>query len=584
MATTADAEQRRTVADGWEALARGDWSAARAVFERAVTTGAGDGPDRSLVAESSEGLAWAAMWLLDTDTLFAARLTAYRAYRSVHDDVGAARVAMWIGSDHEDYRGETAAARGWLRRARRLLDGKPPSAEHAWLAVLEADLLIGYHEDPGEARRLGGVATRIGRAVDDPELELIGLAVEGRALVVQGDVGAGMTLLDEAAAVAQAEQVAHSLALSWSFCYLLSVCEMVDDYERAAAWCRRAEEIAEQQGLPFIWGLCRTKHAAVLVMRGDWAEAEDELDSAAESLRRSRPHWIGAATLRLGELRRRQGRLAEARELFRRTEQDPMALVGLGRIALDGGAAGRARELAEQALRGLAPASRLERSRPWLLLAEASAAEGDLTGARAAVAELDASAVTTRSGFLRAGAEYAAAVVAVAAGDLDDARRRFEDAVTTAERAHLPYEAARARLGLAEVLGRTGRSAESVQIAARARDDLHRLGADVESLRARALMAGPATAQGAATAQRPATAQPEVSGPDVGAVRLTPREREVLGLVARGLGDREIAAELVLSEHTVHRHVANVLARLDCPTRAAAVARATAAGLLTPRA
>jgi len=61
---------------------------------------------------------------------------------------------------------------------------------------------------------------------------------------------------------------------------------------------------------------------------------------------------------------------------------------------------------------------------------------------------------------------------------------------------------------------------------------------------------------------------------------LSAREREVLGLVARGLSDAQIAECLVISAHTVHRHVANILAKLRLPTRAAAAAAAARAGLL----
>ena len=61
---------------------------------------------------------------------------------------------------------------------------------------------------------------------------------------------------------------------------------------------------------------------------------------------------------------------------------------------------------------------------------------------------------------------------------------------------------------------------------------------------------------------------------------LSAREREVLGLVAQGLSDPQIAERLVLSPHTVHRHVANILAKLRLPTRAAAAAAAARAGLL----
>jgi pimeloyl-ACP methyl ester carboxylesterase/DNA-binding CsgD family transcriptional regulator len=61
---------------------------------------------------------------------------------------------------------------------------------------------------------------------------------------------------------------------------------------------------------------------------------------------------------------------------------------------------------------------------------------------------------------------------------------------------------------------------------------------------------------------------------------LSPRETEVLRLVAAGLSNREIASSLFLSEHTVHRHVANILRKLTQSTRAAAAAHATRAGLI----
>ena len=80
--------------------------------------------------------------------------------------------------------------------------------------------------------------------------------------------------------------------------------------------------------------------------------------------------------------------------------------------------------------------------------------------------------------------------------------------------------------------------------------------------------------------RRRAPAAPAVES-DVGRLgELSAREREVLGLVAQGLSDAQIAERLVISPHTVHRHVANILAKLRLPTRAAAAAAAARAGLL----
>jgi len=71
-------------------------------------------------------------------------------------------------------------------------------------------------------------------------------------------------------------------------------------------------------------------------------------------------------------------------------------------------------------------------------------------------------------------------------------------------------------------------------------------------------------------------APPELTGPSP----LTSRETEVLRLVSTGMSNREIASTLVLSEHTVHRHIANILRKLSQSTRASAATHATRVGLI----
>jgi DNA-binding NarL/FixJ family response regulator len=87
------------------------------------------------------------------------------------------------------------------------------------------------------------------------------------------------------------------------------------------------------------------------------------------------------------------------------------------------------------------------------------------------------------------------------------------------------------------------------------------------------LNAAPASATGAVNAPE------QYSGPVV-VGRLSPREQEILRLVADGCRDREIAERLFLSHHTVANHVRNILAKLGAQTRAAAITRALREGLL----
>jgi DNA-binding CsgD family transcriptional regulator len=111
--------------------------------------------------------------------------------------------------------------------------------------------------------------------------------------------------------------------------------------------------------------------------------------------------------------------------------------------------------------------------------------------------------------------------------------------------------------------------------------------APYEVARARMVLSGALEALGrdvraAAEARAAREAFALLGGPPAGRVadELSPRELEILRLVARGQSDAEIADQLFLSPHTVHRHVANIRTKLRTPSRAAAVAHATRHGLL----
>jgi ATP/maltotriose-dependent transcriptional regulator MalT len=152
-------------------------------------------------------------------------------------------------------------------------------------------------------------------------------------------------------------------------------------------------------------------------------------------------------------------------------------------------------------------------------------------------------------------------VTAGGAGDLAGARATLEDAATLFRAAGAPFETARARLELGGCLAALGERDAAAREAGAAREELEELGAEHEVERARELLG-------------------QLDEVERGGRLLSPREREVLRLVSDGLTDREIAAKLVLSQHTVHRHVSNIYAKLGCSTRAAAVAKASRLSLL----
>ena len=259
----------------------------------------------------------------------------------------------------------------------------------------------------------------------------------------------------------------------------------------------------------------------------------------------------------LAELRRRQGRSADAERLLDEAGASSKAHLCRARLALDRGKPLQAAELLERLLRQVPPDRSLDRAPALELLVHARAAQGELEEAGSAVAALRDVQQQVGTAPLAASADLAEGVLACARGEHDRARALLEDAVDGFERSGAPFEAARARLELATCLLALGRVEAGEREATAALDRLRELGAELDAARARRVLATAAAPLG----------------------ELTPREREVLRLIADGLTNRQIAERLVVSEHTVHRHVTNLLRKLDLPSRTAAAAYAVRSDL-----
>ena len=539
------------VTRGQRALATGAWLEARAAFEERQSG--------TPSAEAWEGLSWANWWLEDVASCLKARERAFRLYRRAGDDRSAARMALWIGDDHIEFRGAEAVAEGWFGRASRLLEAVDPSPEHGWLVVFEAHALLDGN-DPVNAMARATEAREIGSRHGAVDLEMFSLATEGLAMIDLGEVERGMRCLDEATAAALSGEFENLAPAAWTCCRILSACERTRDFERGAQWCRQVEEFSLRMDTRFLTGVCRAHRGSILTWRGEWAEAERELDAAVEQLTDRRPYWRSEAVVRLADLRRRQGRLAEAEELFAQAPSHLLAMKGLGELQLERGEPAGARDVLERALRRLPEQSRIGRAWMVEVLVRALIAVGDHESASVRVEELTMIAAAIPTAAVRATAQFSVGTLAAATGDHEGARHPLEDAVDLLMGCNTPVECARARLELARtllVLGRANAAETEVRAALACVGDL---GAH-ETGRAEALLA---------RLDRSGNATPP----------LTMRQLDVLRLVAEGHSDKDIATRLLLSEHTVHRHIANIYTRLGCSTRAAAVAQAGSLGLL----
>ena len=532
------------------ALARGQWAEAVRQYDAALAL-----EESPQVHEERAG---ACLSMFDLEQATRSHERAYALFEAAGDVRGMARMAMQRGWGALLARGDHAVCRGWLERARELLRDQGDCLEQGWLALREAELLHRPRHELALARERTACALALARRHGDVALEMEALAHEGSLLLRLGQVEDGMRGLDHAATIATSGGVENNVSTGNVLCRVLCACEDSKDFERSAQWFRTIDRMYEVSPLPLLEGMCRSHVAHLKLERGHWEDAERTLvpdvvhthDTALQ------------AEVQWGELRLRQGRLDEAEAHFARAAHRPAAQLGMAAVALERGDAVSARERAERHLRALPETAVLERAPGLAVLARAQAALGLHESALAAAESLAAAARLAGTAGLRGLSQRVAGDIAMAHGDHDQARRHYEDACDAATHAGLPFDAAGSRRALAAALRALGRTEAAEAEATAAHEALIALGAEP---RVRAGL------------DRADPAQPE---PDE--LPLTARELEVLRLVAQGMSNKEVAVKLFLSEHTVKRHVANILKRLGLSSRAAAVAYAARSGRLEP--
>jgi DNA-binding NarL/FixJ family response regulator len=474
---------------------------------------------------------------------------AYTAHREAGDVVSAARAARTVGWLRGWVFGEWAVHRGWLSRARTLLEASGLEVGRGWL-VLD-DALRGSELDT--QRALYEEAIALARRVGDGDLECEATASLGIMLVFSGLVDEGMARLDAALATICSGEVAELPVLEGCLCGLLTACERTGDVRRAEEWLRSAEPVMRRGNLVAVAGYCRAHYAGILVAAGRWAEADDELAAALDLL----PDGLsirGSALCRLATLRVRQGRFEEAELLMAGLEHHEDAVWPLVGLHLARAEAPLAVELLDRVVAN-GPHERHVLAPLLSDVVQARLAFGDDDGARRAAEELAELAGADSSPYLRALAAAARARVCAVSG-AGDARACWHQAMSMYAAAGMPADVAAVRLELAR-LAALDRPTVAVAEAQAAIAVFEEVGDRRRADEAAALLRSLGS-----------TAQP---GPKR-RTALTRREDEVLALVGVGLTNAAIGERLFISAKTVEHHVGRILAKLGLRSRAEAAA------------
>jgi DNA-binding CsgD family transcriptional regulator len=481
-------------------------------------------------------------------------IAALERAHEVHVEAGrpahAARCAFWL-TIALLLRGQLGPATGWLSRGERLVAGIGDCVERGYLLMPH----VVMHQIQGDrpaalagATEAGEIAERFG----EPDLFALAGVERGRSLLLLGEIGDGLRMLDEAM-VGAARGELSPIVTGLVYCSVIDGCQSVCELRRAQEWTAALTQWCdEQRDMVAFTGRCLVHRAEIMQLHGAWDDALREAERAGTRAGRVAGH----AHYRCGELHRLHGDLSAAEDAYRdasRSGAEPQP--GLALLRRDQGDTAAAVAAIRRAIaEAVEPIDRIR-----LLPAgvEIMLDAGETESARALCDELEQLTPAFASTLLNALAGQARGAVDLAAGDPRGALTALRAASRAWQDLGAPYEAARVRV----LLGRACRDlgdADSAQLELEAaRESFAALAATPDVDRVDALLGRADDSHG-----------------------LTARELEVLRLVAAGETNKAIAARLVLSERTVDRHVSNIFAKLGASSRTAATAYAYQHGLV----
>ena len=533
------------LAQGRRCYAAGAWADAFALLLQADKEVLLSVADLELLATSA--------YLIGQDGVFLDALDrAHGAHLSAGETTRAARCAFWLGLSLL-FKGETGRGTGWLAGARRLIEGeKADCVERGYLLLPVAEQLLDA-EDYDSAYATVADAVEIGNRFDEVDLVSCARHLQGRALIGQGQVEEGLALLDEAMIAVIAGELSP-LMTGLIYCSVIDACQQVYALARAWEWTSALTEWCEAQPqMVAFTGTCLVHRAEIMLLHGAWRDAIEESQRACERYSQGIEQQPPAAAFyQQAEVHRLRGEFEAADKAYRNASQrgyvpqPGLALLRLAQKRTDVAAAAIRRVMS-------ATTNQLQRTRLLPSYVEIMLAVSDIENARSACRELAEIAERLDTSVLSAMAAHAQGAVELAEGEAQAALGSLRRAFEAWRQVKAPYEAARVRV--------------LVGMACRAFGDDE--GAELEFDAARAVFeqlgAAPDLARIDSLTKITPSGRPH---------RLTPRELQVLRLVAAGKTNKAIAVELSLSEKTVDRHVSNIFNKLDVPTRSAATAHA----------
>ena len=494
-----------------------------------------------------------------------AAIVAFERLHQLRLDAGeglrAARAAFWAAMRLFSH-GDMARASGWLARAQRLVECDGQDCVERGYLKLPLVFRLTAAGDYAAARTAALEAAEIGARHGDRDLSALGRTFEGRALIRHGRLSEGLQLLDEAMVAVTSGELSP-VVTGIIYCGVIAACQQSYALDRAREWTAALGTWCEEQPqLVSFAGACLIHRSEIMQLGGAWPEAAVEARRASSRLAGTKDVEAGNASYQEGEIHRLRGELLEAEQAFAlasergRDPQPGLSLLRLAQGRIDLAAASTRRVLS-------VTSDSLQRTRFLPAHVEIMLAAADLDEARRAADELSLLAEGFGMELLSAMAEHANGAVALAEGNARgaiDPLRRAHDAW---QRVGAPYLSARIRLLIRRAFQALGD------------ED----GAALELDAAKKIFAELGAAPDLAAIEAISSARADAA-PAKDAHGLSARELEVLLLVASGKTNKIIARELFVSEKTIDRHVSNIFAKLDVPSRAAATAWAYRHGLV----